>query len=692
MTTALHEVCSGFEAFRPPKRMHVSDGAASVYYIRTPGGYVGPWSADETPYLVEPMDMLASRRHEAVVFVGPARTGKTAGLVLGWTAHNVVHDPGDELIVQMTETKAREFSKTDLARMLRHSPGVREMMSSREQDHNTFDVMFRHGMWLRIGWPTVSNLSGSTYRYVALTDYDRMPDTEEGAVFGLALKRTQTFMSRGMTLVESSPGKPITDPNWRPATPHEAPPCDGILGIYNRSDRRRWYWPCPSCGEYFQAKPGLELFHLPSEDVLLEAVRHESLDEMARQYCKPICPACGTAISRARKHDMNRRGRWVPDGQVILADGRLEGDPPQSNIAGYWIGGVAAAYQNWHSVVLRYLQALRDYALTGSELALQTTANTDQGAPYISRLLADGSRSSEGPESRKEAALQRFIVPDEARFLTAAVDVQGGQNARFIVEVHAHGLGLESWIVDRFAITESLREGTDGEPAPLDPASYAEDWDVLTQRVVKATYRLTTEGRELRIRKIAVDSGGEDGVTENAYAWYRKMRREQFHGRIMLVKGASTKTAPLIRESFVGAKKKDDAGDVPLYMLNTNLLKDTVMNNYKRSVPGPGYMHIPGWLPQSWFDELAAEVRLPDGTWSKIKKRNEAIDLGVYNRAALLVLKADRINWEAPPPWAMPLAENSDVITSAERRAMQADAKGQAPVTRRRSASAYLGR
>ena len=26
----------------------------------------------------------------------------------------------------------------------------------------------------------------------------------------------------------------------------------GILSLYNRGDRRRWYWPCPHCGEYFQ--------------------------------------------------------------------------------------------------------------------------------------------------------------------------------------------------------------------------------------------------------------------------------------------------------------------------------------------------------------------------------------------------------------------------------------------------------
>ena len=38
-------------------------------------------------------------------FVGPARTGKTIGLIDGWVVYNVVCDPSDMLIIQMTEEK-----------------------------------------------------------------------------------------------------------------------------------------------------------------------------------------------------------------------------------------------------------------------------------------------------------------------------------------------------------------------------------------------------------------------------------------------------------------------------------------------------------------------------------------------------------------------------------------------------------
>jgi phage terminase large subunit GpA-like protein len=387
---ALHDIAASFGAFTPPKRVSVSQGAAESLYIKQPGGYTGPWSADETPYMVEPMDELASRSKEAVVFVGPARTGKTLGLLDGWMARNVTCDPGDMLIVQMTQDKARDYSKTRVDRAIRYSPALRERMSASGHDDNTHDKMFRNGMWLKIGWPTVTQLSSSDYRYVGLTDYDRMPDDVdgEGEPFGLALKRTQTFMSRGMCMVESSPGREITDPNWRALTPHEAPPCAGVLGIYNRSDRRRFYWPCPECREFFEAAPGLGLFGLPSEDELLEIVRTADIERIATEHARVICPHCGSMIGPSAKHAMNKAGRWVADGQHITAAGVIVGEAVTSTIAGFWLGGVAATYQSWRSLISRYLLGLRDFVLTGPSCRFKTRSTRIKGSRTYPRRCA----------------------------------------------------------------------------------------------------------------------------------------------------------------------------------------------------------------------------------------------------------------------------------------------------------------
>jgi phage terminase large subunit GpA-like protein len=675
------------EAFRPPRRATVAEGAEDALVIRQPGGYSGPWSPTETPYMVEPMNMLASRSHEALCFVGPARTGKTMGLLDGWLARNVTCDPGDMLIVQMSQEKAREFSKIRVDREIRHSPKLQNMMSTRGHDDNTHDKLFKHGMWLKIGWPSATQLSSSDYRYVALTDYDRFPDNidGEGAGFPLALKRTQTFLSRGMCMVESSPGRECTDPHWRPETLHEAPPATGVLGIYNRSDRRRWYWPCPDCGEYFEASPGLSLFAtLPPEAELLEVVRKESLDQLAKEHAKVVCPHCASIIDSKHKPILNNNGRWLADGQMINRDGTVSGEAINTTIAGYWLGGVAAAYQKWDSLVLRYLQGLREYALTGAELTLKSTVNLDQGMPYTPRhLLADKESSI---EDRKET-LARFAVPDEARFLIATVDVQGGKDGRFVVEVRAFGAHLEQWLVDRFTIRTTERRG---ETAQVDPAAYPEDWDLLNAKVVQATYRTSTE-KELRIYRVGVDTGGEAGTSDQAYAWYRRLRGAGLSHRVLLLKGASSANPekPMVT-GHARTNRNKPMRDMPVWLVNTHYYKDIVAASMRRKVAGPGYYHVPEWVHQSYFDELHAEVRQSNGKWKQIRARNEAMDLWVYALAVCESLgygAKGALSWETPPAWAAPILEggNSELITPEERRAEKAAPKKvrKAPVTTR---------
>lgn len=681
---ALSDLSSAYMAFSPPQATTVAEGAEKSLVVKQPGMAGGPWSPTETPYMVEPMNLLASRLHEAVCFVGPARTGKTAGLLLGWLAHAVVNDPGDMLFIQMTQDKAREFSKTDISRAIDNSPAITSMLSRSASDRNTHDIMFRHGMWLRVAWPTVSNVSGSTYRYVAITDIDRIPNAEnvdgEGPLFSLALKRTTTFLSRGMCLVESSPGIELQDPAWQPATPHEGPPVTGVLGIYNRSDRRRWYWQCPDCSEHFEASPGLGLFQLPRDDELLETVRTADLSALAKKFGRRIvCPHCGVEIPAKLKTKLNANGVWVPDNCTVTNDGQIVGPKPSAKIGGFWLGGVAAAYQSWESLVLRYLQGLRDYALTGSEETLKATINTDQALPYMVRHLVEGKTTATTIEDRGDSGLQRYVVPPETRCLVAAVDVQGGTGARFVVQIHAVGPHMEQWLVDRFEIRQSAREGMGAEFAPIDPAAYTEDWDLLTEKLLRSTWRTPEEGREIKLKLLVVDTGGEDGTTPNAYQWFRRLRQIGFSDRVMLYKGASYPGAPALKLTKVGKRGAKDKGDIPLYVCNPNILSDGVDSGLRRQTPGPGYIHFPppkhptqnpnGWLSPAFFDELRAEVRQSSGTWAKIRKRNESFDLCRMIRGGMLRLGLDKIrDWSVTPAWLAPLAQNTEIVDSEYRR------------------------
>ncbi|HAX6871467.1 TPA: phage terminase large subunit family protein [Escherichia coli] len=633
---------------RAPRRMRVADAVAQYMRVPMGAGNSVPWDPLVAPYVIEPMNCLASREYDAVIFVGPARTGKTIGLIDGWVIYNVICDPADMLIIQMTEEKAREHSKKRLARTFRVSPEVVSRLSPNKNDNNVYDRTFLAGNYLKIGWPSVNIMSSSDYKCVALTDYDRFPEDidGEGDAFSLASKRTTTFMSSGMTLVESSPGRDVKDVKWRRTSPHEAPPTTGILSLYNRGDRRRWYWPCPHCGEYFQ----------PCGDVVA-GFRDIADPVLASEAAYIQCPSCSGRILPEQKRELNGRGVWLRDGESINADGSRYGDPRRSRIASFWMEGPAAAYQTLSQLVYKLLTAEQEYETTGSEETLKTVINTDWGLPYLPRASME-QRKSELLEQRAEPVPSRS-VPDGVNFLVATVDVQAGRHRRFVVQVTGYGSRGERWIIDRYNITQSLRGDSDGESQRIDPASYPEDWDVLLTDVFHKSWPLASDpSQQMRLMAMAVDSGGEDGGTDNAYKFWRRCRRDGLGKRIYLFKGDSIRRAKLITRTFPDntgrtGRRAQAAGDVPLWLLQTDALKDRVNNALWRDSPGPGYVHFPDWLGSWFYDELTYEERSSDGKWSKPGRgANEAFDLMVYAEALVILHGYEKIRWPDAPEWA----------------------------------------
>lgn len=633
---------------RAPRRMPVADAVGTYMRVPMGAGNSVPWDPDLAPYVIEPMNCLASREYDAVVFVGPARTGKTIGLIDGWIVYNIVCDPADMLVIQVSEEKAREHSKKRLDRTFRCSPEVKNRLSPRRNDNNVYDRTFRAGNYLKLGWPSVNIMSSSDYKSVALTDYDRFPEDidGEGDAFSLASKRTTTFMSSGMTLVESSPGRDIRDTKWRRTTPHEAPPTTGILSLYNRGDRRRLYWPCPHCGEYFQPEMDNMTGYRDSSDPVL-----------ASEAAFLQCPACKGRITPDMKRALNMKCVWLRDGQSIDRKGQVSGDGRRSRIASFWMEGPAAAYQTWAQLIYKYLTAEQEYESTRSEESLKTVINTDFGRPYLPRASLE-QRKSELLEQRAEDVPKRS-VPDGVQFLTATVDVQAGRDRRFVVQVTGYGSMGERWIVDRYNIRYSLRCDGNGESIQVDPASYPEDWDLLLTDVFEKTWPLASDpSKGMRLMSMAVDSGGEDGVTDNAYKFWRRCRREGLGKRIYLFKGDSVRRSKLIQRTFPdntgrSTRRAQATGDVPLYLLQTDALKDRVNNALWRDSPGPGYVHFPAWLGSWFYDELTYEERSNEGKWSKPGRgANEAFDLFVYADALAILSGYEKIKWPSAPEWA----------------------------------------
>lgn len=246
------------------------------------------------------------------------------------------------------------------------------------------------------------------------------------------------------------------------------------------------------------------------------------------------------------------------------------------------------------------------------------------------------------------------VVPSGVLFLTAAVDVQSN---RFVVQVEGWGANLECWIVDRFNVSASTRKESETRFAAINPAAFKEDWDVLLEEVIRRTYPLeSAPEKRMAVRLTMNDSGGADGVTINAYDFWRKVKRLGVGHRYQLVRGHGNLNARPTKQTFPVAPGRVHrhgaaTGDVPVWALNVNVLKDAVAGELARTAAGPGYVHFPAWLDASFFSELTAETRGAKGWERQGGKRNESLDLHVYNRAACLILRADQIDWTRPPAW-----------------------------------------
>lgn len=641
------------EMVLPPRRLSPSEAAhASLRNEK------GRWDRSLVPMMLEPLDMLASRDYQGIIFVGPARSSKTYSMLLGGLCYIVTCSPGDTLMIQMSGDAARDMSRGDIGRALRESPDLQARISTRMRDDSLHTKHFRSGMFLKIGWPAISQLSSKTLQYVFITDYDRPENRDnvdgEGPIWNLAMKRIETYMSRGKCVAETSPGEALTDPNWRPQTEHEAPPVRGSLAIYNQGTRARWFWPCLECGEFTQAKPGLELFNLPPFEELEKLVKATNPADLAQQFAFITCKKCATVHKMEDRLKMNAKGRWLHEGETIIK-GKITGKRRNSNIASYWLGGVAATYQRWDNLLQKYFQGVLTYSLTGQEETLKATTLTDQATPYLSRSLAR-HRGPEALLSRLES-WEPGKVPPGVCFLTAAVDVQ---SYGFSVQVEGFGNGLQSWVIDRYKITTGKRMESADRSAVLDPASYIEDWNCIHEEVMKRTYPLIDhEEIKLEIVLTVCDSGGREGVTERAYDYWRMLNKMGRGRQFMLVKGDARLTIPTAAESWPDARGQTKRGmfargDVPVWLLNVNLIKDGLASDLGREKPGPGYCHFATWLDKDFFNELTAETRAIDG-WKKKNNaaRNEALDLKVYNRGGCQMLKAHLINWDDPPVWAL---------------------------------------
>ncbi len=491
--------------------------------------------------------------------------------------------------------------------------------------------------------------------------------------------RRQTFGKQSMVLALSHPDLAR---GLNPATDWTA----GIMAFYADSTRCTWWWPCPQCGAYSSPNPTAKRYmtiEYPDDpDAPLDVVEREA---------RLLCPVNGCLIENHHREAMNLAAfatpgsldGWIGEGMEISEGGEVSGELVARDTAGVWIMGSMSPWVTGGigGLARRRVKAERAFEITGEESeSPRQVIVKGWGMPY-SPKKAVGSVVAQDLVDRAESALQLGVVAHGVRVLILAVDVQAWG---WDYLVRGFGVGGESWIVDQGRIANNPQTGR-----PVSPTTSPDDWDLLLE-LFERTYPLADgSGRVMKIRAMACDSGGQPGVTAQAYAAWRRWklagktrRLGVVAGRdvwtILLTKGATALEAKKLTVTFPDtssqANKAAARGEVPVGMFNPNTFKDDLSGQLQVAEPGPGYVHIPAALkskaePHIWFEQLVAEhQKVPGGRWVKIRAnaKNEALDLMVMSHVMAHLHGLSRINWtQTVPSWVADWDQNPAVLDAA---------------------------
>jgi phage terminase large subunit GpA-like protein len=627
----------------PAEDISVTEAAERYMRVNVSGQWQ-PFRRDVTPYMVEPTDMISSRRYRGMVFCGPSQSGKTQMLQAA-IAHAIRCAPGRVALFQMTRDAAKEFEINKLSPTVRNSPELRARQGVGRGSDNMYQKLFMGGTQLTLDWPTITKLSSTSIRLVLGTDYDHFPESidGEGDAYTLMRARTRSFMSRGMVVVESSPGAPLTDEGWRAKTLHDCPPVKyGVLSLYPQGTRARWYWPCINCGAEF-------------EPTFARLVYPDSADPVEQgEAAEMRCPHCKKTFDHVAKRDLNGAGRWLhetDDGEIAsLASGKVR----RADLLSYWLDGTAAAFSSWAELVTQYESAVRKFNLTGDEESLKTAFNTGQAQPYQPRgATSDFEVTLQGLKDKSfDVKTAKGVAPNWTRYVEVSVDTQG---TYFSVGVTAFGEHGQHQPIDRFELNTPPPDAPGAEGRTLRPFQIAEDWAVL---IALENMSWPVEGTDWALKpvSIAVDQQGGGATTDNAYSFYRGRKRAGEARRWFITRGRGGENLPdrvWLKAPESASGKRRVAKDVLTLNMATDRIKDAVMTSLRLTEEGQNYCAIPMWMDDAALNEFTAERRTAKG-WEKRPGmvRNESLDHLVQARAMHIWIKGERIDWDSPPVWA----------------------------------------
>jgi len=520
------------------------------------------------------MDSINDPHIDTVVIMSSAQVGKTEIInnIIGFHVHL---DPAPILLLQPTLDMAEAWSKDRFAPMLRDTKVLHGLVKdprSRDSGNTLLHKRFPGGHITMAGANSPASLASRPIRIVLCDEVDRYPVSAgtEGDPVNLAKKRSTTFWNRKLVLTST--------PTIKGASRIEA--------AFEQSDKRRFYVPCPHCGEFQTLK---------WSQVKWKKDETKQGDEKHRvstvQY---QCEHCACTILDSDKSDILKKGKWIAENNF-------------SGIAGFHLSELYSPWVSFAQMVTEFLRAKK------LPETLKTWVNTSLGETWEE---AGEVIEADSLMARKES--WGLEAPEQVVLVTAGVDVQGD---RLEIEVKGWGIGEESWSLDYRVFY--------GDPAQENV------WQELDKFLLKPIKSKT--GLSLNIACTCVDSGGHHTQAVYQFSADRALRG------VFAIKGVSQTGKPL-----VGRPSRSNRYKLRLYPIGTDTAKEVIFSRLKITEPSYGYYHFPFDRDKEYFLQLTAEKQVTTFNkgaakreWIKIRARNEVLDCNVYALAALKLLNAD---------------------------------------------------
>jgi hypothetical protein len=199
-----------------------------------------------------------------------------------WIGYVIHQAPGPMMAVAPTVELAKRNSKQRLDPLIEESEVLRERVKerrSRDSGNTVLSKEFPGGVLILTGANSAVGLRSMPARYLFLDEVDGYPgDVEgEGDPILLAERRSATFQRRKTLLVSTPKTKGLSR----------------IEREYGQSDQRRFFVPCPHCGEH----QALELANL-------------RWPEGRPRDAEYACCHCGALIGERHKTWMLEQGEW----------------------------------------------------------------------------------------------------------------------------------------------------------------------------------------------------------------------------------------------------------------------------------------------------------------------------------------------------------------------------------------------